>query len=242
MKSCMSLFYTSNVFCGLHVVDLSRDFQLVKAEKKSVLERYLELNNITVSECGNCMDDQLQPDAAVTISNKVIDEIVHLDTVGGFPENCRLFTTIRCFTRLGINFFRHPTISLRNEIDALRRADGNDNISFKLKSKFTALVYMLLSNDVLRKNSLDFCKVQDILKTMNGGGTIMEHQFIDAADDMVDQYLTYSSLENAYYFQHRIIAEAVMISYSKQPTIIRPIVSSNTFRHRTCRRCLPRCM
>ncbi|XP_052097136.1 uncharacterized protein LOC127732119 [Mytilus californianus] len=215
MKSCMSLFYTSNVFCGLHVVDLSRDFQLVKAEKKSVLERYLELNNITVSECGNCMDDQLQTDTAVTINNKVIDEIVHLDTVSGFPENCRLFTTIRCFTRLGIHFFRHPTISLRNEIDALRRADGNDNISFKLKSKFTTLVYMLLSNDVLRKKSLDFCKVQDIFKSVNGGGTIMEHQFIDAADDMIDQYVTYSSLENAYYFQHRIIAEAVMISYSK---------------------------
>ncbi|XP_071143562.1 uncharacterized protein [Mytilus edulis] len=215
MKSCMSLFYTSNVFCGLHVVDLSRDFKLVKAEKKKLLERYLELNNITVSKCGNCMDDQLQPDAAVTISNKVIDEILHLETVGGFPENCRLFTTIRCFTRLGINFFRHPTISLRTEIDALRRADGNDNISFKLKSKFTALVYMLLSNEVLSKNSLDFCKVQDIFRSVNGCGTIMEHQFIDAADDMVDQYVTYSSLENAYYFQHRIVAEAVMISYSK---------------------------
>lgn len=215
MKSCMSLFYTSNVFCGLRVVDLSRDFKLVKAEKKKMLERYLELNNITVSKFGNCMDDQLQPDAAVTISNKVIDAIVHLETVGGFPENCRLFTTIRCFTRLGINFFRHPTISLRTEIDALRRADGNDNISFKLKSKFTALVYMLLSNDVLSKNSLDFCKVQDIFRSVNGCGTIMEHQFIDAADDMVDQYVTYSSIENAYYFQHRIVAEAVMISYSK---------------------------
>ncbi|CAG2242595.1 ASB14 [Mytilus edulis] len=215
MKSCMSLFYTSNVFCGLHVVDLSRDFQLVKTEKKRLLERYLELNNILVSECGNCMDDQLQPDAAVTISNKVIDEIVQLDTVGVFPENCRLFTTIRCFTRLGIKFFRHPTISLRNEIDALRRADGNDNISTKLKYKFTALVYMLLSNDVLSKNSLDFCKVQDIFKSVNGGCTIIEHLLIDAADDMIDQYLTYSSIENAYYFQHRIIAEAVMISYSK---------------------------
>lgn len=140
---------------------------------------------------------------------------MHLNTVGGFPENCRLFTTIRCFTRLGIRFFTHPIISLRNGIDALRRADGNDNISFKLKSKFTALVYMLLSNDVLRKNSLDFCKVQDIFKSVYGIGSILKHQFIDADDDMVGQYLTYSSRGNVYNFQHRIIAEAVMISYSK---------------------------
>lgn len=57
MKSCESLIYTSNVFCGFHVVDLSRDFQLVAREKKSILERYLELNNVTVSEIRNHMDD-----------------------------------------------------------------------------------------------------------------------------------------------------------------------------------------
>ncbi|XP_052089815.1 uncharacterized protein LOC127726498 [Mytilus californianus] len=212
----LHLFSSHRIFKGFEEINLnSSQFKMTKMEKERLLENYCSKNNIKIVHVGeneNCYEETvLDKNVTVKINEATFTNIVNTDTYLGFPESCYMFTSNRALTRLGIQFFKHPTRFLNQEIDNLRRS-GESNM--KDRTCYITLVYILLSSNTLGKTVFDCDKAASILRSCyNRDSFIINSEIIGAADEMTGSYLTYNTETSVFQFQHQTIFESVMLSY-----------------------------
>ncbi|CAG2223031.1 unnamed protein product [Mytilus edulis] len=207
LSSCGQILQSNGLWFPMFTVDLSTKFMLNKVERKAILTSY------------QCMSEGLSGEN-IFLDKRDKEEIVEFDTIQGFPESCRLFFTNENYSSLGVNFFKHPTESLLKEIETLRtcRKYRSEYVHIDNKSickiRYITMVYCLLNDDKLETYKVDMDKVNAIMKSVYGESEtfISTHDVIDAANELISLYLLYN--DDTYTFQHRIISESVLISYS----------------------------
>lgn len=219
IRNEMSNIIDSNIFFFVrHRVELeSEEFKMNQEEKMQCFKRYCELNNIEETD-----DRQKENYKDKAILNESMTVYLHRSTIHkivdedfgkllGFPQACSLFTSNRKYTRQGVAFFSHASEIMLKEVENLRTAGNSDPYNLD----YVILVFILLNGDCINLFSLNKDEIVNIRKTINPNILISVSmlQVQDSVHRLHSRFIKEIG-HKTYTFQHRSIAECVMISYS----------------------------
>lgn len=215
----------SDLFKKEHIIDLSsKAFQLTNENKRDMFDRHCRANNITICEDENQenykSDECLDKCVEVKLSDFTVKDIIFSDPFFGFPQSCFMFCRERKYTQLGACYFNHPTESMVQQLEKMRRfGDRNERISFCL------LVYVLL-NDSVHLDNLNMCMVNRITDGLRLEHEVKRFDLDDAVKDLRFTYLIQVGQSDIFEFRHQTVLEAVAIACANQiPNLVLELCS-----------------
>lgn len=191
----------------------SGDIKMDEEQRRECLLKYCESNKIRIASTEYLLKDKHILDQSIPISLSLTEtyEIAKTDVnpLMGYPQSCYLFTSNREFTQQGVGFFKHPTQSLCNEIESLRKA-GHSNEEEALQ--YTILVYMALNEDLLDLYDIKLQTLNKVHELIYHKKEFTTQNIRRGLGQLTMRYLRINP-NGTYSFQHRSIFEGVLLSY-----------------------------
>ncbi|VDI48946.1 Hypothetical predicted protein [Mytilus galloprovincialis] len=198
----------------------SNEFQLTENNKRTILLKYFNLNNIKVTEDPEKENfkkiEVKNSDASLLFHQSTLDEIIMSDAspILGFPQACYLFSSNRKFTVQGPIFFKHANEVLLEEIRDIKEiGDTNKDLDF------TMLVCVMLNGNTFNITEINKSDIEKTFSMCHPGMSrlVTLGEVERCVDQLCGSYL--NKQKDSYCFQHRTLFEAVFLvfrSFTKQ--------------------------
>ncbi|CAC5424196.1 unnamed protein product [Mytilus coruscus] len=186
-----SMLSRQQIFKRSILIDLNSDEMIMtKEQKEQILMKHCKANKIFVTNTTDSNKDTLILDPSVTmyIRRSEINRIVETESnpIMGFPLSCYLFASDRKLTRLGANFFKHPSRFLLDEIQSLQVSGEKDK---EKAVEYAILVYVMMNDDFIKIDDLPTGKINKVLKTLYEREDINSEEVRKGLERLTHRYL-----------------------------------------------------
>lgn len=158
-------------------------------------------------------DDKDATGFQIRISEKTVNKICETNSVIGFPQSCCMFCTKKCYTSLGLDYFKKPSKQLIKEIATM--VDGKASNGHKLQ--YCIMAYMLLNGGTINPSKIDdgdelFEEVLDSVD-LKRRRDYRDRDITDKLHDLTDVYICWNEDSESFVFKHQTILEGVAICF-----------------------------